>query len=59
MLEAEYSETGCRYAFVLLICVEITWRPAGALRIWVGLTLGDCKEVDKTINTDQKGAVVN
>jgi hypothetical protein len=59
MLEAQYSETDCRYAFVLKICVEITWRPAGALQTWVGLTLDDCKKVDKTINTDQKGATVN
>jgi hypothetical protein len=33
--------------------VEITWRPAGALQTWVGLTLDNCEKVDKTIMTEQ------
>ncbi len=33
--------------------VEITWRAAGALQVWVGLTLDNCKKADKTIMTDQ------
>ncbi len=33
--------------------VEITWRPAGALLTWVGLTLDNCKKADETIMIDQ------
>jgi hypothetical protein len=39
--------------------VEINWRPAGVLHTWVGLTLDNCKKVDKTIMTDQKGSTSN
>ncbi len=39
--------------------VEIIWRPAGALQTWVGLTLDNCQKVNKTIMTDQQGAILN
>jgi hypothetical protein len=61
MLVAQYSETDCRYAVGLFkghdshcgatSVVEKTWRPAGALQTWGGLTLDNCKKVDKTIIT--------
>jgi hypothetical protein len=68
MLVAQYSESDCRFTLffqsvgifkgrilfeVLPVVVEKTWRPAGAMYTWVGLTLDNCKKVDKAIMTDQ------
>ncbi len=33
--------------WVVASVVKITWRHAGALQIWVGLTLDNCKKVEK------------